>query len=159
MTPAIEYAKSKGVVFKVHEFDHDPSAPSFGKEAAEKLGFEEEQVFKTLIVSLNGDRKEMAVGIVPVCYQLDLKRMANAVMARKAAMAEVKDAERTTGYIHGGISPIAQRKQLPTVLDETAILFDTIIISAGRRGLQIEIAPDDLVVLCNGKMEAIAKES
>ena len=129
---------------RLHEYDHDPSAPAFGLEAAEKLGIDPARVFKTLVVDVDG---RLAVAVVPVAERLDLKAMAAAVGGKRAAMADGAAAERVTGYVVGGISPLGQRKRLPTVLDASMDQHDQILVSAGRRGLDIEIAPDDLARL------------
>ena len=147
MTPAIKLAKKTGVSFKVHEYQHDPSSQSYGEEAAKALGLDPAQVFKTLLVNLNGQSNNLAVAIIPVSHQLSLKAMAKALGAKKADMADPKVGERTTGYIVGGISPLAQKKRLPTVIDQTAENFERINVSAGKRGLEIELSPKDLAQL------------
>jgi len=134
--------RAAGVAFTVREYDHDPRTESFGLEAADALGMDPDRVFKTLLASADG---RLVVGIVPVSGKLDLKGLARAVGASKAVMADVRDAERATGYVAGGISPFGQRKPHPTVVDETVELWDTVLVSAGRRGLDVEIAPADLV--------------
>jgi Cys-tRNA(Pro)/Cys-tRNA(Cys) deacylase len=144
MTPAVVALQRAKVPFGVREYEHDPSAPSFGLEAAEKLDLNPPQVFKTLVASVDG---ALTVAIVPVEGKLDLKALAAACGAKKAAMADVKLAERTTGYVAGGISPLGQRKALPTVIDETAELHDTIHVSGGKRGFEIELAPGELIRL------------
>jgi len=141
-TPATVALTAAGIAFTVHAYDHDPSAQSYGLEAAEVLGLPPEQVFKTLLADVDG---ALVVAIVPVSGKLDLKALAAAVGGKKAAMADPQLAERTTGYVVGGISPVGQRKALRTVLDETAVLYDTVYVSGGRRGLDIGLAPDDLV--------------
>lgn len=157
MTPAINAAKKAKIDFNVHEYQHDPNAASYGEEAAQALGIDPTRVFKTLLVSINGESKHLAVGVVPVVGQLDLKAMASALNAKKVAMADPKDAERATGYIVGGISPIGQKKRLPLVLDKSAQAFATIYVSAGKRGLEIELAAADLLQLTAGNCSAIAK--
>jgi len=147
-TPAIVAAERAGIAFTLHEYAHDPNAASYGLEAAEKLGLEAARVFKTLVADVDGT---LTVAIVPVAAQLDLK-----ALGKRAAMADTKLAERTTGYVSGGISPLGQRKRLPTVLDESALEFETIHVSAGRRGLEIELAPDDLLALTGGESKPIA---
>lgn len=147
-TPAIVAAEKAGIRFTLHVYDHDPKARSYGLEAAEKLGLDPARVFKTLVVSVDG---ELTVVIVPVEAQVDLR-----VLGKRAAMADSKLAERTTGYVTGGISPLGQRRRLPTILDESALLHETIHVSAGRRGLEIELAPADLVALTGGRAAAIA---
>ena len=143
-TPATAALAAAGVPFVLHPYSHDPSAASYGLEAAEVLGVDPQRVFKTLMVEVEG---RLAVGIVPVSGNLDLKSVAAALGSKKAAMADPKAAERRTGYVLGGISPLGQRQPSPTVLDESALSFDTILVSGGRRGLDIEIAPGDLVRL------------
>ena len=155
MTPAIQIVRRAGIFHRVHGYAHDPHADSFGEEAADALGIPRERVFKTLLVVLNDDARRFAVGVVPAARKLSLKAMAAACGAKKAAMAEAKDAERATGYIVGGISPLGQKRRLPTVLDQTAFGFATIYVSAGRRGLEIELAPGDLLELTGGTPGAV----
>ena len=145
MTPAIDLARKAGIEHQLHEYSHDPKSESYGTEAAEKLGLDPQQVFKTLVVET--DTSELVVGIVPVTTSLNLKRIAKAVKAKKAAMADKQKVQRTTGYVLGGVSPLGQKKPLKTVIDESARGFDTIHVSAGRRGLEIELAPADLAQL------------
>lgn len=154
MTPAIVAAKRAKVAFAVHEYGHDAGAESYGLEAAEKLGKDPGQVFKTLVAAAG---KELVVAIVPVSHQLDLKLLAKAVGAKKAAMAEVAVVERTTGYVVGGVSPLGQKKRLPTVIDESARSWDTVCVSAGRRGLEIELSPADLAALTTGTFAPLAR--
>jgi Cys-tRNA(Pro)/Cys-tRNA(Cys) deacylase len=141
-TPATVALTRAGIEFTVHEYHHDPRAESYGLEAAEALGVELVRVFKTLMSSVDG---VLTVGIVPVSGQLNLKSLARAVGGSKAAMADLAAAERATGYVAGGISPIGQKHAHPTVLDRSASEHATIFVSAGRRGLDLEISPDDLV--------------
>ena len=155
MTPGVLAVQRAGIAHSIHEYEHDPGAASYGLEAAEKLDVAAEQVFKTLVVKLDGTR--LALGVVPVSRTLDLKAVAGALGAKRAAMAEVVEAERATGYVAGGISPLGQRKRLPTALDESALAFERIYVSAGRRGLQIAIAPADLLRLCGGIAASIAR--
>lgn len=154
MTPAINQAKKAAIAFTIHEYAHDPSAESYGLEAAEKLGVEPARVFKTLVADAEGT---LIVGIVPVSASLNLKALAAAAGVKRAEMADMADAERATGYVAGGISPLGQKKQLRTILDHSAAAFATIFVSAGRRGLEIELAPADLIRLCTGKMAPIAR--
>ena len=147
MTPAINTAKKQNVEYRVHEYTHDASAESYGTEAAEKLQLSEARVFKTLVVML--DDKELAVAVIPVSSMLSMKLMAKACGAKKAAMADKTLVERSTGYVLGGVSPLGQRKRLTTVIDCSAQDFATVFISAGRRGLEIELAPQDLQRLSN----------
>ncbi len=135
-------------------YDHDPAATSYGTEAAEALGVEPARVFKTLLVQ--GER-ELSVGIVPVDGQLDLKAMAAALGLKRVSMAEVATAQRVTGYVVGGISPIGQKRSLATVLDASAEQHDTILVSGGRRGLDLELAPSDLLAVTRGAVAGIAR--
>jgi len=132
----------------VHPYEHDPRAESYGLEAAEKLGVEPRRVFKTLVVTVDG---ALSVAILPADAQLDLR-----ALGKRAALADRRDAERATGYVTGGISPLGQRRRLPTTLDESAVAFETVFVSAGRRGLQLEIAPADLLRLTGGRTARIA---
>jgi Cys-tRNA(Pro)/Cys-tRNA(Cys) deacylase len=141
-----------GVAHTLHPYDHDPRAGSYGLEAAVALGVDPARVFKTLLVCLDpstgsGQRAELVVGIVPVSGQLDLKALARAVGGSRAVMAEVAEAERATGYVAGGISPIGQKRPHRTVLDSSALDHPTILVSGGRRGLDLEISPADLVAI------------
>ena len=131
-----------GVIFSQHAYEHDPGARSFGLEAAEVLGLPPEQVFKTLLVDTGAG---LAVAIVPVAGQLDLKAMAAAVGAKRVTLADPAAAQRSSGYVVGGISPIGQKRALPTVVDESAELFDVVYVSGGRRGLDVGLSPTDLV--------------
>ncbi|MFC8037910.1 Cys-tRNA(Pro) deacylase [Paenarthrobacter sp. NPDC057355] len=155
-TPATAALAAAGVPFTLHPYAHDPAASSYGLEAAEVLGIEPERVFKTLMVEVEG---KLAVAIVPVSGNLDLKAAAAALGSKKATMADPKAAERRTGYVLGGISPLGQRQPSPTVLDESALGFETILVSGGRRGLDIELAPADLLRLTNGTTGAIGTRS
>jgi Cys-tRNA(Pro)/Cys-tRNA(Cys) deacylase len=153
-TPATVALTRAGIRFTALAYEHDPRAAAYGLEAAEKLGIEPERVFKTLLASVDGS---LVVGIVPVAEQLDLKSLAAAVGGKRAEMADPAVAERKTGYVVGGISPIGQKVALPTVLDESAILHETILVSGGRRGLDLELAPDDLLAVTNGRYAPIAR--
>lgn len=148
-TPATRAAKAAGITYTLHEYDHDPRAESYAGEAAEALGLDPRRVFKTLVVAV-GD--ELAVAIVPAAGQLDLK-----AVGKRAAMADPARAEKVTGYVAGGISPLGQRKRLATYLDAGARAFDTIYVSAGRRGLEIELAPEDLVALTAADVRPLAR--
>jgi Cys-tRNA(Pro)/Cys-tRNA(Cys) deacylase len=152
-TPATAALTAAGVPFVVHPYAHDPAAASYGLEAAEVLGIDPARVFKTLMVEVEG---RLAVGVVPVSGTLDLKAVAGALGSKKASMADPKAAERRTGYVLGGISPLGQRQPSPTVLDESALGFETIFVSGGRRGLDIELAPADLVRLTGAVTATIA---
>jgi Cys-tRNA(Pro)/Cys-tRNA(Cys) deacylase len=147
-TPAIAAAERARVRFALHEYEHDPSAASYGLEAAEKLDVEPERLFKTLVVSVDG---ELAVACVPVTAQLDLK-----ALGKRAQMADRVQAQRATGYVSGGTSPLGQRKQLPTHVDVSALEHQTILVNAGRRGLQMELDPNDLVRLTGARVHEIA---
>ena len=143
-TPATALLAQAGVEFTVHAYDHDPAAASYGKEAADVLGVAPERVFKTLVADVDGT---LTVAVVPVAGSLDLKALATAVGGKRAAMADPAAVTRTTGYVLGGVSPLGQRKKLPTVVDVSALDHATMLCSAGKRGLEIELAPDDLVRL------------
>jgi Cys-tRNA(Pro)/Cys-tRNA(Cys) deacylase len=153
-TPATVALTAAGIPFTAHPYDHDPATTDFGNEAADVLGVEPGRVFKTLLADVDG---ALVVGIVPVTGMLDLKSLAGAVGGKKAEMADPRTAERRTGYVVGGISPIGQKIAHPTVLDETAELWDTVFVSGGRRGFDIEIAPADLVRATGAIFAAIAK--
>lgn len=159
MTPAINTAQKAKVDFKIHEYSHDPRADSYGQEAAEKIGVSPDQVFKTLVVSMDSkkDSKALSVAVLPVSCQLNLKLFARAMGVKKVAMADKTRVEKTTGYVLGGVSPIGQKKKLSTVVHDTAKNFKTIFVSAGKRGLDIELAPDDLVKLTQGKFDRICE--
>jgi len=142
VTPAVLALRSAGVRFTVHEYAHDPRSDSFGLEAASELGLDPDRVYKTLLAAADG---RLVVAVVPVSGRLDLKALARAAGASKATMADVKHAERATGYVAGGISPFGQKRAHPTVVDETVELWPTVYVSGGRRGLDVEIAPVDLI--------------
>ena len=141
-TPATVALTRAGVAFTEHAYAHDPAAPSYGVEAAEALGLDPAQVFKPLLTTVDG---RLVVGVVPVSGQLDLKAVAAAVGGKKAAMADPAAAERATGYVVGGISPVGQKRAHPTVVDTSALAFDTVYVSGGRRGLDLGLSPTDLV--------------
>lgn len=143
-TPATVALTKAGIAFTMRDYDHDPRATSYGLEAAEALGVEPARVFKTLLADVDG---ALVVGVVPVTGQLDLKALARAVDGRKAQMADPAAAERATGYVVGGISPIGQKRRHRTVLDVSALEHATILVSGGRRGLDLELAPGDLVAV------------
>ncbi|GAB2611861.1 Cys-tRNA(Pro) deacylase [Pseudactinotalea suaedae] len=154
-TPATMALDAAGITYEARTYEHDPAAASYGLEAAELLGVAPERVFKTLLVDLDGGG--LAVGIVPVDRQLDLKAIAAAVGVKRASMADPKVAERVTGYVVGGISPIGQKRALPTVLDDSAAGFATILVSGGKRGLDLELAPEDLLSATGGALAAIGR--
>ena len=153
-TPATVALTRAGVAFTAHAYEHDPRAAAYGLEAAQKLGIDPDRVFKPLLATVDG---ALAVGIVPVAQQLDLKALAQALGGKRAEMADPAVAERRTGYVVGGISPIGPKTALPTVLDESAILCETVFVSGGRRGLDLELAPDDLLAVTGGRYAPIAR--
>ena len=154
-TPATVALTRAGVPFTVRPYEHDPRAESFGLEAAQALGVPPERVFKTLLADTGG---RLVVGIVPVTGQLDLKALARAVGAPKAVMADPAAAERSTGYVVGGISPIGQKRALTTVLDDSALDHATVFVSGGRRGLDLELTPDDLVRATSASTAPICRD-
>lgn len=153
-TPATVALTAAGTEFTVHAYEHDPAHPSYGEEAAEAMGVSPDRVFKTLVAEVDG---KLTVAVVPVAGQLDLKALAAAVGGKRAAMADPALAERTTGYVRGGISPLGQRKKLPTVIDESAAAHATICVSAGRRGLEVELSPDSLTTLTTATLARVAR--
>ncbi|MBX2857177.1 MAG: Cys-tRNA(Pro) deacylase [Cellvibrionaceae bacterium] len=155
MTPGINVVIKNKTAHKVHEYAHDSSCESYGSEAAQKLGVPEARVFKTLVVSLSN--KELAVGVIPVSSALSMKKIAKAAGAKKAEMAAPSDVERSTGYVLGGVSPLGQKKRLKTIIDASAAAYETIYVSAGRRGLEIELNPNDLNRLVDGNFSEISQ--
>lgn len=153
MTPAIQIAKKSKIKYTIHEYEHDTANTSYGEEAALKLNLSFEQVFKTLLVELSS--KKLAVAVLPVSNQLSLKNIASSLKEKKAIMANKDDAQRSTGYLLGGISPLGQKKKLQTVIDKSALNFETIFVSAGKRGMDVELNPNDLAKLINAKFEDI----
>ncbi|MFJ2885728.1 Cys-tRNA(Pro) deacylase [Streptomyces sp. NPDC087305] len=153
-TPATVALTAAGVPYELHAYDHDPAHPSYGEEAAEAMGVSPDRVFKTLVADVDGT---LTVAVVPVAGQLDLKALASAVGGKRATMADPALAERTTGYVRGGISPLGQRKKLRTVLDDSATTHATICISAGRRGLEVELSPKDLTSLTQAVLAPIGR--
>jgi Cys-tRNA(Pro)/Cys-tRNA(Cys) deacylase len=153
-TPATAALAAAKVAHKIHTYDHDATSSSYGEEAVSALGLSADRVFKTLVADVDG---RLTVAVVPVAGSLDLKALAAAVGGKRAAMADPVAAERTTGYVRGGISPLGQRKRLPTVVDASALSFETVHVSAGRRGLEVELAPADLVRLTSATTADIAR--
>ncbi len=151
MTPAINLAKKKKIAHQIHQYSHDPRAESFGLEAVEALGQDPAKVFKTLLFCINGDAKNLAVAVIPVDRKLNLKQAAKAAGAKKAEMANPDIAQKITGYVVGGISPLGQKKLLPTFIHQSAEQQETICVSAGKRGVEIELAPKDLATLIRGQ--------
>ena len=156
MTPAVKLAKKEKIAHTTHEYQHDSNAGSYGLEAAEKMAVAAERIFKTLVVDV-GDKK-LVVAVVPVTAMLNLKAIAKTAKAKKAIMADKNDVMRSTGYVLGGVSPLGQKKRLLTVIDSSAQAHDTIYVSAGRRGLEIELSPLDLKQLTNAEFAAISSE-
>jgi len=154
-TPATVALAAAGISFTPHAYTHDPANRNFGEEAATVLGLDPEQVFKTLLADVDG---KLVVAIVPVTGKLDLGALAAAVGGKRAAMADPVVAQRKTGYVLGGISPIGQKSAHPTVLDETAELFDTVFVSGGKRGFDIELSPADLIGVTGAIVAAIARD-
>ena len=149
MTPAINIAKKAKIAYTLHSYMHDPASPSYGEEASEKLGIPADRVFKTLVAQIDG--RELVVAVIPVSSMLSMKQIAKAAGGKKAEMAKGTDVERSSGYILGGVSPIGQKKRLKTFIDETTQSFATVYVSAGRRGLEIELSPNDLKTLCSAE--------
>lgn len=154
MTPAINLLKKNKIKFEIHKYDHDPANTDFGKEAVEKLALDANQVFKTLLVELSP--KELVVSVIPVSKMLSLKDVASTFNAKKAQMANKDEAQKVTGYLLGGISPLGQKKRLRTAIDSSAFEYKTIYISGGKRGLDIEVSPEDLKKLLNASQAAIS---
>ncbi|MFC7733175.1 Cys-tRNA(Pro) deacylase [Actinomadura keratinilytica] len=153
-TPATVAAAQAGIDFTLHSYEADPAADGYGRAAADALGVPHERLFKTLVAEVDG---RPTVAVVPVSATLDLKALAAAVGGKKARMADPADAERATGYVVGGISPLGQRRRLPTVVDASASQFATVYVSAGRRGLQIELSPADLLRLTGAEVASVAR--
>lgn len=153
-TPATTALTKAGIAFTIHEYAHDAKASSYGLEAAQALGLDPATVFKTLLADVDG---RLVVAVVPVNGQLDLKSLAAAVDGKRAAMADPTVAERSTGYVVGGISPVGQRRKLPTVVDDTAELYPIVYVSGGRRGLDLGLAPADLLAVTGASTAAISR--
>lgn len=156
-TPAIDVLTAAAVAFTLHPYQHRSENRDFGAEAARELGVDELRLFKTLVVDVGFGRPPLAVAVVPVATQLDLKAFAAGLGAKKATLADPAQATRSSGYVLGGISPIGHRTPLPTLIDESALLFDTILVSAGKRGLQVEVAPEDLRALTGAQWADIGR--
>lgn len=155
-TPATRRLDEAGVSYRLHSYEHDPRADGYATEAAEALGIDPARVFKTLVAVVEGIAKPAVVALVPATSRLDLKALATAAGGKRSAMADSADAERLTGYVRGGISPLGQRRPLPTFIDSFSEIFDTLFVSGGRRGLEIEIAPADLVSLTGATVADLA---
>ena len=155
MTPATKLLKANKIDFSIHEYEHDANVKSFGLEAAEKLNLRVEEVFKTLLVT---DEKNYFVAILPVHHQLNLKKVAQAVGAKKLKMSDPKDAERLTGYLVGGISPVGQKKRLKTVIDQSAVQLEKLYVSGGKRGLDIGLKPRDLAKVLSATFADVLDE-
>lgn len=156
MTPAVNIAKKAKIPYTLHSYTHDPASASYGEEASEKLGIQADRVFKTLVAQI--DSRELVVAVIPVSSMLSMKQIAKASGGKKAEMAKGADVERSSGYILGGVSPLGQKKRLRTFIDETVENFPTIYVSAGRRGLEIELSGEDLAKITDGKMVALCAE-
>ncbi|WP_027967594.1 Cys-tRNA(Pro) deacylase [Halomonas halocynthiae] len=155
MTPAIKALEKARITFEIRQYTHDGNSESYGEEAAKALGLSPAQVFKTLLTKL--DDSKLAVAIIPVSGQLDLKALARVAGARKAAMANPDEAQRATGYVLGGISPLGQKKRLPTFIDTSAETLSAIHVSAGRRGLEVSVSPVDLASLLNARFAELSR--
>lgn len=157
MTPAVKLAQQSGIEFTLHEYDHDPREPSYGLEAASRLDIDPQRVFKTLVVSLTDNT--LAVAIIPVDKRVSMKKVASALGCKKVTMAAPDKVQNSTGYVLGGISPLGQQRKLPTVLDLSAKQYKSIFVSAGKRGLEIELSPYDLLHLCDAQCADLSQSS